>query len=74
MKCKYQIVCPFQKRKIRCDDATFASANAKYCEGDSSACAIFTVIDEASFLAVPADLLPSQNARVYQVLANSIYA
>jgi len=74
MRCDYQTVCPFYRRKIKTDDAVFSNYVGKYCEGDSTECAEFSVIQEASFLAVPMDLMPDQNHRVYTILSNSIYA
>jgi hypothetical protein len=74
MKCDYQTVCPFYRRKIDVDEAVFNRYSGDYCEGNSPNCAVHQVIDEASFLAVPKDLMPDQTHRVYLIVSNSIYA
>jgi hypothetical protein len=74
MKCDYQAVCPFHRRKIEVDDAAFDRFHGSFCEANSTACAVYQVIQESSFLAVPKDLMPDQTHKVYQIVSNSIYS
>ncbi len=71
MRCDYEPVCPFYKRKSKVTDEQYMKFTSKYCADKFKDCAVFTVIDEANFLAVPLDLMPDQNHRVYLILLYS---
>ncbi len=68
MKCGYQAVCPFFRRKSPIHDAMYKTHVTRYCEGTSDTCAVHQVIKGSNFLKVPTDLYPNQTFRVAQIL------
>ncbi len=75
MRCSYEAVCPFFKKKSNnIDEATYSKYTAQYCSSQFDNCAVYSIIEEANFLAVPPDLLPDQKHRIYVILSNSEYA
>jgi len=67
-KCTLQQVCPFYGRHIPIHDVMYRAYVQRFCEGDSSECAISQVVQKRGFLKVPKDLYPNQTFRVEQIL------
>ncbi len=67
-KCLYHIVCPFYHRRIPIHDLMYQTYVKRYCESDSTSCAVFQVLKASNFLKVPKDLYPNQTFRVAGIL------
>jgi len=67
--CSYKSVCGFYLKRVPVSDGLHTANVQKYCAGQCSSCAIYSVISKSSFLKVPRDLKPSQTFRVHEILA-----
>ena len=68
MKCDYQVVCAFYHRRIPIHDVMYRTNVERYCEGNSTDCAICQVLKKSNFLKVHGDLYPNQTFRVDGIL------
>lgn len=68
MACDMKMVCPFYKRHIEVDDATYQACVVKYCEAKPDECAVYQVIQAVNYLKVPVDLYPTQIERVPEII------
>ena len=70
-KCDHAAQCRFYKKEIRDIPDDVDGLIAAFCNGNSLNCARSMVFDSCGDEAVPDDLMPSDKARAYEILAES---